>query len=233
MRGLFTAVLGVALAIPFAKALPTVTRTGKYLYDSSGTRFFIKGIAYQQAGQLPATTTNDPFPEPTTYIDPLSQPAACDRDLPYLQQLGVNTIRVYSVDASANHSHCMSILSQAGIYTLIDLSLPVNGSITRDAPSWTSNLLTLYLDTIDAFLQYDNVLGFNIGNEIVIDVPSTITAPFVKAAARDVKAYLNSKNSSALVGYSSTDGTDWRNSLANYLSCGSSDVSIDLWGLND
>jgi hypothetical protein len=42
MRGLFTAVLSVAFALPFAQALPSITRTGKYLYDSSGTRFFIK-----------------------------------------------------------------------------------------------------------------------------------------------------------------------------------------------
>jgi hypothetical protein len=42
MRGLFTAVLGIAFAIPFAQALPKVSRTGKYLYDDTGTRFFIK-----------------------------------------------------------------------------------------------------------------------------------------------------------------------------------------------
>ena len=42
MRGLFTAVLGVALSIPFARALPKVSRTGKFLYDDTGTRFFIK-----------------------------------------------------------------------------------------------------------------------------------------------------------------------------------------------
>jgi len=113
------------------------------------------------------------------------------------------------------------------------LSLPVNGSISRATPTWTSNLLNLYLGTINAFLKYDNVLAFNIGNEIVTDVPSSASAPFIKAAARDVKAYLKSKSSSALVGYASTDGAGWRDPLADYLSCNSADTSIDLWGLND
>ncbi|KAG8834635.1 1,3-beta-glucanosyltransferase gas1 [Serendipita sp. 399] len=233
MRLIAPALFSTFLAAPFVSALPKITRTGKYLYDESGTRFFIKGIAYQEPGELPAEVPEGEFPEPTTFIDPLSQPSACDRDVPYLKQLGVNAVRVYSVDASADHSHCMSVLSQAGIYTLIDLSLPVNGSITRQGATWTSNLLTLYLNTIDTFTQYDNVLAFNIGNEIVKDTESTAAAPFIKAAARDIKAYLKSKGSSALVGYSSTDGTGWRNPLAHFLTCGSEETSIDLWGLND
>jgi 1,3-beta-glucanosyltransferase GAS1 len=100
-------------------------------------------------------------------------------------------------------------------------------------PTWSSNLLGLYLSTIDTFLKYDNVLAFNIGNEVVMDVPSSAAAPFIKAAARDVKAYLKSKGSSALVGYASTDGSGWRDPLANYLTCDSDSTSIDLWGLND
>jgi hypothetical protein len=72
----------------------------------------------------------------------------------------------------------------------IDLSLPVNGSIDRLAPSWTTNLLNLYINTIDAFSSYDNVLAYNIGNEVAITAAGTEAAPYVKAAARDVKAYL-------------------------------------------
>lgn len=46
-----------------------------------------------------------------------------------------------------------------------------------------------YIKTIDAFSQYDNVLVYNVGNEVVTsDV--TGVAPYVKAAARDIKAYL-------------------------------------------
>ena len=79
----------------------------------------------------------------------------------------------------------------------------------------------------------DLFLGYNIGNEIVKDTASTITTPFIKAAARDVKAYIKSKSYRGLVGYSSTDGTGWRNPLANYLACESDETSIDVWGVND
>lgn len=32
------------------QAIPKVTRSGKYLYTDAGTRFYIKGIAYQNQG---------------------------------------------------------------------------------------------------------------------------------------------------------------------------------------
>jgi hypothetical protein len=67
----------------------------------------------------------------------------------------------------------------------------VNGSIDRSSPAWTTNLLDLYITTIDVFMHYPNILGFNIGNEVVNSAESTSTAPFIKAAARDVKAYLS------------------------------------------
>ena len=153
---------------------------------------------------------NAPFSEPSTFIDPLANATACARDVPFLQQLGVNTIRVYSVNASLNHDSCMQALSGAGIYTMyavlfelrvpvdfgaytaysIDLTLPVNGSINRDSPTWATNLLDSYITTIDAFSKYDNVLAYNVGNEVVVSPNGSSTATFIKAAARDTKAYL-------------------------------------------
>src|ERR1700733_3359977 len=63
------------------------------------------------------------FPEPSDYTDPLADASGCARDIPYLKQLGINTLRVYSVDASENHDDCMSALSAAGIYTMCALFL--------------------------------------------------------------------------------------------------------------
>jgi hypothetical protein len=71
----------------------------------------------------------------------------------------------------------------------IDLALPLNGSIDRVSPSWSTNLLNQYIATIDAFSKYDNVLAYNVGNEVVLQ-DGTGIAPFVKAAARDIRAYL-------------------------------------------
>jgi hypothetical protein len=233
------AALGAALTLfSGVQALPQVSRVGKYLYSANGTRFMIKGIAYQEQGVVVAAATNA-FGEPSTFIDPLANGTACARDIPYLQQLGVNTIRVYSVDSTQNHDACMQALSSAGIYTIIDLSLPVNGSIDRASPSWTTNLLNVYIQSIEAFSKYDNVLAYNIGNEVVIAPNGTAAGAFIKAAARDTKAYLASISSTALVGYAAIDGDDtWRFPLASYLSCdpsgsNSGSTAIDLYGLNN
>ena len=38
-----------------------------------------------------------------------------------MQELGVNTIRVYHVDAGGKHDDCMNALADAGIYLMVDL----------------------------------------------------------------------------------------------------------------
>jgi hypothetical protein len=125
-------------------------------------------------------------------------------------------------------------------------------------PAWTSNLLDLYIETIEVFSKYNNVLAYNIGNEVVTALTEPHAAPFIKAAARDIKAYLcvhlvpvlsdithaspylrNSISSSALVGYAAIDGDPtWIVPLASYLACdpsgsNSGSTAIDLFGLND
>lgn len=130
------AAVAIALLVTGARALPTVSRQGRYLYNADGSRFFIKGIAYQPQGllwerspcveaanSLPAGSVNpndpnNPFLEPDTFIDPLADAAGCARDLPILQQLQINAIRVYSVNSSLNHDACMDAFSQANIYTM-------------------------------------------------------------------------------------------------------------------
>jgi len=228
----------VLLATP-SEAIAAVTRRGKYLYQGNN-RFYIKGIAYQESAPVAAATQsnddNGGFPEPDSFTDPLALPDACSRDVANFRDLGVNTIRVYSVNSSLNHDACMSTFSNAGIYVILDLALPLNGSINRAQPSWDVGLLDLYAKTIEVFTRYDNLLAVNIANEVVTQSSNANAAPFIKAAVRDVKAYLKSKNSNVLVSYSSTDGpsgvNQWRDMLAYYLTCGSAATSVDLYGLN-
>jgi len=53
----------------------------------------------------------------------------------------------------------------------------------------------------------------------------------VKAAARDIKAYLKGINSGALVGYAAVDGEPaFRDTLADYLTCGDEEIVVDLYG---
>ncbi|SJX61724.1 related to GAS1-glycophospholipid-anchored surface glycoprotein [Sporisorium reilianum f. sp. reilianum] len=237
---LLLALLALATLLPQpSAAIASVTRRGKYLYQGNN-RFYIKGVAYQEPAPIAASTAandaNGGFPEPDSFTDPLALPDACTRDVANFRDLGINTIRVYSVNSSLNHDPCMSTFSNEGIYVILDLALPANGSINRANPTWDVSLLDLYAGTIDVFTKYDNLLAVNIANEVVNQPSNANAAPFIKAAVRDVKAYLRSKNSNVLVSYSSTDGdsgtNNWRDQLAYYLTCGSAATSVDLYGLN-
>ncbi|KAI0343991.1 hypothetical protein BDW22DRAFT_1328054 [Trametopsis cervina] len=239
IRYVFALAASAAFLATGTQAVQKVSRQGRYLFNADGSRFFIKGVAYQPQGAVDPNDPNNPFLEPSSFIDPLADSAGCTRDIPFLQQLTVNAIRVYSVNSSLNHDACMQALSAANIYTIIDLSLPLTGSIDRASPAWSTNLLDTYLSTIDAFSKYDNVLAFNVGNEVVTAANGTAAAAFIKAAARDVKAYLKSKSSSALVGYAAIDADlSWLSPFANYLSCdttgkNSDATALDLFGLNN
>lgn len=144
----------------------------------------------------------------------------------------------------------MNLFNTNGIYVIADLSLcvacpalheqlqtvshsPLNGSINRAAPSWDVGLLNEYTRTLDSLAQYENLLAVNIGNEVVSGPTSSQAAPFVKAAARDIKAYIASRNYGLLVAYAAVDGDSWRDDLAEYLNCGDESVQIDLYGLNN
>jgi 1,3-beta-glucanosyltransferase GAS1 len=58
-------------------------------------------------------------------------------------------------------------------------------------------------------------------------------APFVKAAARDMRAYIKSKGYRAIpVGYAGADVADLQIQLAEYLACGAATDGIDFYGIN-
>lgn len=44
-----------------------------------------------------------------------------------MSDLGANTVRVYYVDPSGDHSGCMSAFEAAGIYVMVDLASPLTG----------------------------------------------------------------------------------------------------------
>jgi 1,3-beta-glucanosyltransferase GAS1 len=166
------------------------------------------------------------------YTDPLANGAACSRDVPLMQALGINTIRTYAIDPTQDHSSCMQALQSAGIYVISDLSAP-GASINRDTPAWNDDLYTRYASVIDSLQQYTNVLGFFAGNEVSNNASNTDASAFVKAAVRDMKAYIKQKGYRSIgVGYATNDNADIRTNLANYFDCGSSSDSIDFWGYN-
>lgn len=213
-------------------ALPSIVIKGaKMFYSNNGTQFFIKGVAYQQgiasAGGGSASGDNS-----TGYSDPLADSASCTRDIPYLQKLGANTIRTYAIDPTQNHSACMQALDAAGIYVISDLGQP-NLSINSGDPQWNTELYARYTGVVDALSSYSNVIGFFAGNEVVNNLSYTGASAFVKAAVRDTKAYIKSKNYHAMgVGYAADDDASVRANVAAYFNCGPTEDQIDFWGYN-
>ena len=148
-----------------------------------------------------------------------------------MQELQTNTIRTYAIDPTKDHSTCMNALANAGIYVISDLSEP-GTSIDRDNPEWNAELYARYTSVVDALSNYTNVIGFFAGNEVANAPNNTAASTFVKAAVRDIKAYIVQKNYRPMgVGYA-TDDDDNRVLLADYFDCGSPQNAIDFWGYN-
>ncbi|GMF05203.1 unnamed protein product [Ambrosiozyma monospora] len=219
------ALAATALAADF----PTVEVVGnKFFYTNNGSQFYMRGIAYQQDTSSLETTSDSTV----HFVDPLADAESCKRDIPYFQEVNTNVLRVYALDADANHDECMQALQDAGIYVIADLSAP-NISIITDSPSWTIDLYNRYTQVIDVMAQYDNTLGFFAGNEVITNSSNTDCAPFVKAAVRDMKKYISDSGYRNIpVGYSANDDGKTRVASADYFCCGDLDERADFYGIN-
>ncbi|KAB5586019.1 Glucanosyltransferase-domain-containing protein [Coniochaeta sp. 2T2.1] len=199
-----------------ANALPTITATGNKFFTSEGKQFFMKGIAYQLVPD-----------------DPLVDTEQCTRDAALMKTLGANVIRVYHVDPKADHDGCMAAFNDAGIYTIIDLDT-FSTYILPETPYWNASQRDAYAAVLDTFSKYDNSLGFFVGNEIIAKPDHSMAAPYIKAAARDLKAYRDSKGYRKFpIGYSAADIAELRPMLQDYLTCGgNASENIDFFALN-
>ncbi|KAK5126316.1 hypothetical protein LTR85_010552 [Meristemomyces frigidus] len=208
---------------------PIVIKGSKFFYKTNGTQFYIKGVAYQQNYDGNGTSGSDTS---TDYTDPLADISTVKRDIPYLQQLYTNTIRVYAIDPTVDHSEAMSALADAGIYVISDLSSP-SESIDRSDPAWTDTLFARYTAVVDNMANYTNTLGFFAGNEVSNAPNNTDASAFVKAAVRDTKAYIAQQGYRTIgVGYATNDDADIRVDMADYFNCGDQSDAIDFWGYN-
>ncbi|KAI1167743.1 glycoside hydrolase family 72 protein [Nemania serpens] len=205
-----------------AANLPAVSASGNAFWTGK-ERFYVRGIDYQPGGS-------------STNADPLADTKICSRDIQRFKDLGVNTIRVYSVDNSQDHTDCMKQLNDAGIYLVLDVNNP-NYSINREKPepSYNDVYLQSVFATIDEFAKYSNTLAFFSGNEVINDQPATVkSAPYVKATTRDMRQYIGSRGYRKIpVGYSAADVSENRMQTADYFNCGTDDERSDFFAFND
>ncbi|KAM9922572.1 hypothetical protein OXX59_005738 [Metschnikowia pulcherrima] len=204
----------------------------KFYNVTDGNQFFVRGVAYQRT-RRPGEIYDAAIE--TAYVDSLANPSLCLKDLEFLVELGINTVRVYQVDPRQNHDICMNAFSGHGIYVLVDLSEPQR-SISQSSPSWDVDLYARYTAVIDNMQAYPNLLGFIAGNEVLNKVQNSDSAAFVKASVRDMKHYIRQKNYRRIpVGYASADDTLTRLDSAQYFVCsddGSESGVVDFYALN-
>lgn len=204
---------------------------GKFFVDSITKQpFYLKGLDYQPGGAAAVNSKEDV----------LSNPKKCARDILLMQDLGVNTIRVYSVNPDLDHDVCMTMMASAGIYLVLDVNSPLPGQHLNRYEPWTT-YTTSYLEhvfkVVDVFSKYNNTLAFFAGNEVVNDKRSARNSPpYVKQLISDIKQYMAKHSPRTVpVGYSAADDLDYRVSLSKYLECEHEDFpngSVDFYGVN-
>ncbi|KAJ4986968.1 1,3-beta-glucanosyltransferase [Stagonosporopsis vannaccii] len=213
LRAVVACALAGAVAV---NAIATISAKGSKFFTSDGDQFYVKGIAYQLVPD-----------------DPLIDATQCRLDAALMKTIGTNSIRVYHVDASADHTACMSAFADAGIYLWLDLDT-FNTQIEQGSPHWNSTQRDAFAAVMDTFQQYDNLAGFFVGNEVLTTGNGSVAAPYVKAAARDLKAHRDARNYRSIpIGYSAADIATLRPMLQNYLACGSNaSEALDFFALN-
>lgn len=215
-----------ALLLPLlAVALqPIEVKGNAFFVKDSSERFYIRGLDYQPGGA-------------SKLFDPLSDPEICERDIKYFKELGINTIRIYSIDNTGDHKECMQQLADAGIYVILDVNIP-KALIARDDGaecSYNTMYLNEVLATVRIMSQYNNTLGFFAGNEVINDVDTTPAAAYVKAVVRDMKTFQRNTGLRLIpVGYSAADVEENRIQSAHYFNCGDDEMArVDMFGFND
>lgn len=194
MRCLFiTCVLSVLISSIHAWVPHIITKGNKFFNSETGQEFRLKGMAYYPRPNAGEMSTIANYDWSADEHENVWKP-----HIAILKDLGVNTIRLYSVDPSKSHDKFMCACSEAGIYVLIGMAAPCKDCSILDAPPpacYPPALFSRMQMVYNAFAVYDNTLGFSIGNENNLQnekngkTDGTGTAPCVKALLRDVRRY--------------------------------------------
>ncbi|KAF2655029.1 carbohydrate-binding module family 43 protein [Lophiostoma macrostomum CBS 122681] len=186
----FLWLLLLVLALRAVAQVDTIVIKGsRFFYNSNGSEFILRGIAYQSYFWTE-------YFDPSNYVvDPLGEVyTRCETDIQYFRQLRINVVRTYALDLNLpDHGPCLNALADAGIYVFADLST-VNATMNINN-TWDTTILKQFTAAVDTLAAYPNVLGVGVGNPrgSFTSDDSSSTIPFYKAAVRDIKRYIKEK----------------------------------------
>jgi hypothetical protein len=223
---LLISLMGAAIAPALAAKgkLPPITVKGNAFF-AGDKRFYVRGVAYQPGGAADAQ-------------DPLLDLKSLQRDVDNFKKLGINTIRIYTIDNSKNHDEGMKMLDDAGIYLALDANTPKYSLNRENADTLHTSYNDVYLQsvfaTVDAFAEYNNLMLFFSGNEVINAKNNSNAAPYIKAVTRDMKQYISNRHERVIpVGYSAADVSENIEQQALYFNCGTDDERSDFFAFND
>ncbi|KAJ5958070.1 Glycoside hydrolase superfamily [Penicillium vulpinum] len=220
-------------------SLPIISVAGNGLLRV-GHRFQIKGVVYVEkaSGSTPIDVLAD------------SRASQCAVDAPIIKALGANTINVFYTDATQSHDKCMQIFQDNGIYVMTNMAIQKDSTLLdltgMDASSnianstWQMDVFKQYAAILDSMAGYSNLLALLVGNNIITGAsitdkgPTVDLAPYLKAAARDMKAYAAARQYRPIpIGYATDSDYTYIQALGEYLVCGGkSDEAIDFYSVN-
>ncbi|GAX10076.1 hypothetical protein FisN_2Lh345 [Fistulifera solaris] len=234
MRYVFLRLLFLLWHVTTSSPLPTIEVQGYKFFDShTGEEFVVRGIDYYPRPNYGDLNHNslDLFSSQYRHI--------WERDVVYLQNLKVNVVRLYAVNASLNHDEFMHAMERAGIYVIVALAHDCpTCAVTRDAAPdcYPPELKWQGQRVIRAFRQYNNTLAFSAGNEVNHFAPPNQpewNAPCQKKFIRDMRKYMASCPGRQIpIGLVSADNE--REDLAQYYNCDEQDDynRAEWYGIN-
>lgn len=217
---------------------PLVIKGYKFFNSRTGEHVLIKGIDYYPRPNAGFLNRNN------VDLYTLEYRHIWERDIAVFQDLGVNAIRLYSVDPDKDHSAFMWSLNQAGIYVLVELA---SGSCPNCAISekktplcYPRQLKRRGEAIISEFSSYSNTLIFSTGNEVNHYIPEGEgqwwNAPCLKKFLRDMRAFVKSCGSMRQVPIGLIAADSGRDENAAYYNCEADhvdDLEYAQWfGLN-
>ena len=218
----FTTLLLLVLAciLAAASALNPIVVKGYKFFDSvTGEEFVVKGVDY-----YPRTNFGPYDINSYDYFSNKNK-AIWERDIPYFKGLGVNAIRLYSVDPEQKHDLFMDALDKAGIYVLVSLvaACPICAVTRQAAPEcYPPHLKERGQAVINEFVFYNNTLAISAGNEVNLFAPvgqPEWNAPCQKKFMRDMRQYLAGCPHLRQVPIGLASADSFRPVLAAYYNC--------------
>ncbi|EFQ89199.1 hypothetical protein PTT_14628 [Pyrenophora teres f. teres 0-1] len=201
---------------------PPIRVRGRFLCQRGDrTKFFVRGVAYQVRSTL----------------DPISDDrlAELKNDILLFKELGLNTLFVYCIDSTKDHTEAMKLLEEAGIYVFTTVSTPFN-AINRLAPteSYNPDTMVSFFKTVGIMASFPNTLGLLAGNELINNDATMPVAGVLKAVVRDLKKYMKLQNEAngqrvLPIGYNAATSSARDQEVLEYLTVGDDEISIDFW----